>query len=151
MILGWTRPQAIFLSAVALALWWVICRFAFERAQTRLRFSAGLGLIALAAQIALLFVTIHVFDDYSARFGSLSPGEFEALNARMDLLRNISGYVFVLGMAPSGPLIFIFSTGSTRLSPRWHHFLGIAVGLLLVLACLMLWLASYMPSGGMIG
>ena len=156
MLLGYSRMDALLLSVASGALLVGAGRL-LPDPRARALAAALLAGGSLAAEAALLALHLHVFAEYSARFGSLSGSEFASMNALMDSLRSAAGHVFVWGLCPAGPLVLYATARARRALPhgplrRWGTAGGVALGCAALLGAAFGFLASFMPGGGgMIG
>jgi hypothetical protein len=89
---------------------------------------AAVTLVLLAAVVAVIAWHAAIFDAYSRDFGSLSPAQFESMNARMNLLEVIARFSLVSLAIADLALIVVAAR------KRAYVALGLSVALAVALA-----------------
>ncbi len=114
----------------------------------------GAAVVGALAVVLIAAIIRHdtVFEDYSARFGALSPVEFQSLNQEMSRLKDLAR-VSVLALFPADLLWLVLSARAwRRRGGRLPKATFFAALLVLAAVALLLLLATAIPSGpGMIG
>jgi hypothetical protein len=95
---------------------------------TALKAIAAITLVLLAFVVALIACRSAIFEAYSRDFGSLSPVQFESMNARMDLLDTLARFSLV-GLASSDVVLLVLAIRN-----RAYVALGLAIALAVALA-----------------
>ena len=100
---------------------------------------AAITLLLLTVVVLAIAWNQSVFSDYSRDFGSLSPAQFAAMNARMDLLQQVARWAY-LALALADLALIVAAA-------RKRAFLVVALAAALALALAVFWLISLASVG----